>query len=239
MDAQLHHDSVVNLSDKELTPDQVTVLSKGLSFVPTCNEKPFDVKVDLFRFFRKIKLKHFFGSNVTFEEQENVVRHTSFKPKSHFCPNVTNPSIQMFCRLVEQDAVKLYEKPYITQSNLNKAQRLALNELTSDHDLVIKPADKGGAVVVQQASKYRLEIVRQLGNINFYRKLHSDPTESFQKEIKTYLTTAKENKCISKAEFDYLSCMHPIRPVFILCLNCTNKSLILLADQWWHRFALF
>ncbi len=51
---------VFNLSDKELSTEQTTVLSKGLSFVPHNVSNPFMVKVELFKFFRNVKLRSFF-----------------------------------------------------------------------------------------------------------------------------------------------------------------------------------
>ena len=51
--------------------------------------------------------------------------------------------------------------------------------------VVIKPADKGGAVVVWRADLYRQEALRQLNDASFYTKLNSDPTLSHQKTVKT------------------------------------------------------
>ena len=36
--------------------------------------------------------------------------------------------------------------------------------MTEDQDLVIKPADKGGAICIQDAEKYKKEILRQLSD---------------------------------------------------------------------------
>ena len=44
VDTELQQDSVTKLSKIKLTDVQVSVLSKGLSFVPTCTDKPFDTK---------------------------------------------------------------------------------------------------------------------------------------------------------------------------------------------------
>ena len=61
---------------------------------------------------------------------------------------------------------------------------LATNVRTRN-DVVIKPADKGGAVVVWRADLYRQEALRQLNDASFYTKLNSDPTLSHQKTVKT------------------------------------------------------
>ncbi len=49
--------NIVNLSSKVLPPDHLSLLNKGLNFVPTNQSKDFDVKVDMFKFFRSIRLK--------------------------------------------------------------------------------------------------------------------------------------------------------------------------------------
>ena len=60
----------------------------------------------------------------------------------------------------------------------------AFKSLRSRNDVVIKPSDKGGAVVVWRADLYRQEALRQLNDASFYTKLNSDPTLSHQKTVK-------------------------------------------------------
>lgn len=69
---------------------------------------------------------------------------------------------------------------------------MALDALLSDKYIVIKPADKGGAICIQDAEKYKLQILSQLTKKDFYQKLTSDPTFSFQKEIHTFWEGARE-----------------------------------------------
>lgn len=117
------------------------------------------------------------------------------------------------------------EQPVRVAQNLSQGEKTALLELMADKDLVFKPADKGGALVVQDANKYRLEILSQLANDKFYKKLKSDPTASFQKEIRTFLENAKLNGHISKDECDFLFCQCPIKPV-LYTLPKIHKSMI-------------
>lgn len=213
MDTELQQDAVINLSKKDLTDAQVSVLSKGLSFVPTCTDKPFDTKVDLFKFFRKIKLKHVFSQNTVSGQETHQRTGTHFKPKSKFCPIVNNSSINTYCRLVEQEAMSVYTRQTNhIQKNLTRTEEQALNELMKDSSLVIKPADKGGAVVVLDYEKYKEEIQRQLSNERFYRKLSVDPTQVFQRDICSSLEQALLNHLISKPEYEYLCCKCAIRP---------------------------
>ena len=68
------------------------------------------------------------------------------------------------------------EIEYIKQStrpNLTKTQIRTIKELKNDAEIIIKPADKGGAVVVMQTELYRLEAMRQLTNTKYYQPLDS------------------------------------------------------------------
>lgn len=99
MNSELLKETVINISEKELSDDQIGVLSKGLSFVPT---NAFGLKMDLFKCFRQMKLRFFFFKSVS----DSSSRPTPFRPKSTFCPHVSNHTIHTFCRLVEQDVMK-------------------------------------------------------------------------------------------------------------------------------------
>ena len=53
-------------------------------------------------------------------------------------------------------------------SNLSQEETLALKTLTSDRVIVIKEADKGGAVAMMDASYYRDAILKMLEDMDFY-----------------------------------------------------------------------
>lgn len=42
---------------------------------------------------------------------------------------------------------------------------------------MIKPADKGGGLVLLDRKDFKFEVYRQLEDEVFYRKLHTDPTQ--------------------------------------------------------------
>ena len=53
-------------------------------------------------------------------------------------------------------------------SNLSSEEWSALKSLKKRKDIVIKAADKGGAVVVWRADLYQKEALRQLSDTSFY-----------------------------------------------------------------------
>ena len=56
-----------------------------------------------------------------------------------------------------------------THNNLSPAERGAIQELKERDDIVIKPADKGSAVVVKDKVYYLEEANRQLTDERFYK----------------------------------------------------------------------
>ena len=52
---------------------------------------------------------------------------------------------------------------------------MAIKTLRQDTNIVIKPADKGGAIVIQDKTSYVKEACSQLQNENFYEVLSDDP----------------------------------------------------------------
>lgn len=72
-----------------------------------------------------------------------------------FCPNVSNHTIHTCCHLVEQDAMKTCISSNQFSHNLSLNEKKALTQLINDPNIIIKSADKGGAIVGQDKSKYQ------------------------------------------------------------------------------------
>ena len=66
----------------------------------------------------------------------------------------------------------------------NTEEWAALKNLNKRKDIVIKPADKGGAVVVWRSDLYQQEAFRQLSDKSFYAKVDKDLTLTNQKLVK-------------------------------------------------------
>ena len=65
-----------------------------------------------------------------------------------------------------------------THNNLTPAKRGAIQELTERDDFVIKPADKGSAVVVMDKVDYLEEANRQLTDERFYKNWTLTPRKN-------------------------------------------------------------
>ena len=65
--------------------------------------------------------------------------------------------------------------------NLPQKELHAMRELHSNRDVIIKPADKGGGIVIMNTTDYIQEAQRQLLHPKHYKPLASDPTTTYNK----------------------------------------------------------
>ena len=140
-----------------------------------------------------------------------------FRKKSTFLPSRNrNASLDTYCRLVERDVQNALKKKneYKVHNNLSKAERESLKLLGKDTSIIIRPADKGGAVVIQNTSDYNSEIQRQLSDIIFYRKLDCDPTNQFRAIVHKKLDFWLDNKELNKNEYNFMKIEYP--PVAVI-----------------------
>ena len=90
------------------------------------------------------------------------------------------------------------------RNNMSPNETRALKELCDNKDIVIKPADKGSAVVIMQREDYLKEGYRQLSDISYYRKLDHDPTAEFHQKIRNFLEDMYQNGEIDPTVQQYL-----------------------------------
>ena len=72
-------------------------------------------------------------------------------------------------------------------------QRTALHDLKGNNDIVIKPADKGGSIVVMDKDNYMKETCAQLHNGRFYQKIDNDPTPTITNKLNLLINELQPN----------------------------------------------
>ena len=95
-------DSVFNLSKRDLSEAEISLLSKGLKFCPT--PKGVDksqIKNDLEQFGRRLRLKWFFRN------EEDTYEINPFKPKSTFNPRNVDTSIEVYLSCLEEELLNV------------------------------------------------------------------------------------------------------------------------------------
>ena len=198
----------MNLSSRKLTDDEITLLNRGLKFVPTPKSSNIlDLEIDIKEFVRKLKLKEFFYNNRTgynSDEPESIV-----VPKSNFIPyKVKSPALDVICQNLENNAENLQKLiPKNVHSNLSRSEEKALEKLKSEEMLVIKRADKGGAVVIMDTDYYVNHMQTELNNKTVYKKHNKNIDNNLFSEIKKFV---QDNKNIlTTKERDYIIDFEP------------------------------
>lgn len=130
-------------------------------------------------------------------------------------------------------------------SNLSRAENLL--QLSKCTDIVIKPADKGGAVVIWSCPLYVAKANRQLSNVRFYERLDCDPIEENQRLVKTRVSVMIDvNQLLPSAKslivpslktswFYLLPKIHksnnPERPIIVSAFSCPTENIASYLDE--------
>ncbi|XP_041420516.1 uncharacterized protein LOC108704894 [Xenopus laevis] len=139
-------------------------------------------------------------------------KSTIFRAKSDFDPVVPNISLRTYSCMIDA-AVADFPQQVQHRGNLTKEERIALKSLQKNTDIIVKPADKGGAVVVMDYDYYRSEILSQLSDVKCYRRLNFDPTSTFQAQLGKLLRDACMHGWITETIRDGLTVTHPHWPI--------------------------
>lgn len=80
-------------------------------------------------------------------------------------------------------------------------------------DIVVRPADKGGSIVVQDRPDYIKEMYRILSDQDTYRGLSSNPTAQYKKELDKLVLKGFNEQILNKKERVYLVATAPMIPI--------------------------
>lgn len=134
----------------------MTVLNKGLSFCPTTPLDTFALEEDLTQFFRRLRLAaHFIETPYVCQETDTQtipifsITNLGLRTKSNFSPPRKYHPVEAYINLVQDLRNLLRDTHNGTlrhNHNLSSNKKQALTSLQNKKDIIIKPADKGGAL---------------------------------------------------------------------------------------------
>jgi hypothetical protein len=207
--------SVVNISKFVPTKTQLSLLSRGLSFCPRASP-PDDIEIltDVLKFDRNVRLKHHFRDNETPQDTSPGIDTMYRQSKGWTPPSGKNVQLDRFLSVITNEALS-FKHPG-NGFNLSKRENESLKQLRDNREIVIKPADKGGAVVIWGAKEYKMEADRQLADKNFYRKVGRDNTDTISKKINTDIEAAFDKGDITVDQKNYLLVSDPRTPCFYM-----------------------
>ena len=172
--------TIVNLSKSfRLSAQQTELLSKGLTFIPTAKVEKEGVwrtlELETYRYHRRLRLAWAFKATREDDSWRDDPKQR-FVPPSLWQPPFSSlppPVQQLFLR----DRLSFstlrshsYEPP---EPNVTRKDMASLKDLGTNTRLVIKPADKGSAIVIQDREDYVWEARRQLNMAEYYRILET------------------------------------------------------------------
>jgi len=212
MDEKYIDKSVINLSTFVLNEHHVSLLKRGLKFCPTPPAPDSgQLREDMDRFHNRTRQICFFNNREQNSDlttslssipiatpsdpmgTDKPFKHMSFKSKSKWkCPPGP-PNLEAMIVCNEQNYNHRPNFRPSHRNNLTPNECNALKELCNNQDIIIKPADKGSAVVIMQREDYLKEGYKQLSDNKFYRKLEHEPTADFHKKIRNFLEDMYQN----------------------------------------------
>ena len=77
--------------------------------------------------------------------------------------------------------------------NLSSNHRRAPHNLKGNNNIVIKPADKGGSIVIMDKENYMKETCTQLHDGRLYKKIDNDPTLTLTNKLKLLISEQQPN----------------------------------------------
>jgi hypothetical protein len=210
---------VVNLTGNPLNPTLKETLSLGLSFCPTQRPPKYKERLQEFlRFDRKARLSHYFHEDLDSEMEDDEqlepfmnslipTKDSSWTPKSGMNDNLDNFLDKSKREILTPEIASKYD-------NLTQQQRQCIKDLRSNPDCIIKPADKGGAIVLMTKSQYLEKANALLQDRRHYRKIPTDMTNTYNKQITEYVKDQKERGNITMEVATYLTTKSPRTAIF-------------------------
>ena len=191
---------IMNLSKSfKISQDQAQVLYKGLTFVPTPKLTSTDkIGQGIEQFIRVLKLR-FSYLNLTKRNQDGFHIPSNFTPhQGTYPPELDDLHIQL------KQLLKKTPNKNVGHDNLTKQQKKALSQLKNEQSIVIKSADKGATIVIQDREDYVFEAQRQLQIERHYKGIESPTFIQACPQINLILEEMYKAKLISKKESKYL-----------------------------------
>lgn len=211
--------TVLNLSSVQLTESQLSVLQKGLSFIPTLKRLPISAiiqtKNDLIR---QVRIKNAFLGDLPPlpPKSKNFTGKSLWNPSNFDLSkiNTLDETLEITDLInlstdkvlgsegydIKNRYIYIKDKPNLLPSEIS-----ALEQLRQLQNVVIKPADKGGCLVLMDVDSYNFEAYRQLSDPIYYEKIDKPIYLDNKIEVCNILKSLRDENYITKKQFSYLT----------------------------------
>ena len=181
-------DNIFIIGDVNLNYEQISVLKRGLNFVPTANNNYDCTKNEIKSSKRKLN---------------ELIRNTIINYKNHHgLPSVSHkpmktPDYSLSKRLITEQLALLESLKTPPIRNLSRQESAALKLLKNDNNLIIKPADKNLGIAVLSTSIYNELCMQHINENNCYKRIYHDPLEATTKKVVTMIHHLHDNHFIT------------------------------------------
>ena len=166
---------ITNLSDHTLSMTEFEALSKGLKFIPKRMIKPIEVRDAIHSLTRRMSLAFHFRCSTY--QPPRLHKPTHWAP-----PTPKNSSLNTFFFRINHE-IKQLQISDLPTDNLSAEEQNAIQFFRYHPSLTIKPADKGGSLVIMNTKDYYDKVHAQLSEPQNYKKLPHNPTLSIAHNI--------------------------------------------------------
>jgi len=225
---------IINLSQYVLSQAEVSLLNKGLTFIPSVNHAPIStINTCTERNIRNLKLKDFFQSKPD-DYNPHDFKHKfcapgTWTPHTKQLSTETVSAIGDFSNFTNSylcnrrnnrvDGINPLIRCYnSTKDNLTLQERAAIKKLRNNPHIIVKRADKGGSVVVMDRALYKQEGLRQLLNTRYYTEITSPTAAITSQKINSIIASMRHRGFISEKQQAFLQTTPPTtsRPFYLL-----------------------
>ena len=193
---------VVNLSDRQLTESELSLLGKGLSFVPSKRQTLAQLIGELKEWERLMRLREFWDGIQKKPGSGEDYDDSRYKSSKWTPPKGRDPWLDLYIEEVSNSVVRGLRKK--GRANLSKDEDEALISLMKDDSIIIRPADKGSSFVIMNKKDYISGLSDEVEKGECYDTTGGDITPSVLKKVDKLATRLEKNGYIGKHQRRYL-----------------------------------
>ncbi|CAG2208988.1 unnamed protein product [Mytilus edulis] len=169
----------------------------GFKFAPVPYSNVPELKADINNFSRRLRLKEEFGNKK--DHDKSLVRN-----KSTYTPR---PGKDDYLDTYIETITKFPVRTRKCKQNLTRNEQDALKSLKDDDSIIIKEADKGGAIIIMDTDFYKEKVLEQLNDEEYYKQVTNNPDKATKKRLKKLIKDY--DQCLTEKEIAYLCDFDP------------------------------
>ena len=212
---KFHQNMIHNFSNHTLSNDDISLLQKGLSFVPTPTSNLNKQRQETYK--ETENLKQRINRTIFFNIHKQQPKFHPFKLKSSWqAPNTNHPNITNFFNNLFTNIENIQRHQIKENHNLTTKEYESLIYFQHNPEITIKKADKGGGICLLNTADYISKIYTEhLNDRSTYQQLETNPNNRICNAATTMIDYFHTHHYIDDETRRFLLPPDPVRtPVF-------------------------